>query len=106
MTSMNITKTILSFALMLMGLVSQCQTPNYKIPPLVKTGDVGFVSSELIYPLNDKPTAECHASTIVEISDGTMAAWFGGTEERHPDVGIWVSINKKGTWSHPVMVVD
>jgi len=103
---MNITKTVFSFILMLTGFVSQCQTPTYKIPALVKAGDVGFVSSELIYPLNDKPTAECHASTIVEISDGVMAAWFGGTEERHTDVGIWVSINKKGTWSHPVMVVD
>jgi predicted neuraminidase len=34
-----------------------------------------------------------------------MAAWFGGTEERHPDVGIWVSYYN-GSWSHPVQVAS
>jgi predicted neuraminidase len=64
------------------------------------------LSANLVYPLNNKPTAECHASTIVELSDGLAAAWFGGTYERHPDVGIWFSLNLKGQWSKPVQVVD
>ena len=62
------------------------------------------MSSELIYPLSNKPTAECHASTLVELSDGLMAAWFGGSHEKNPDVGIWTSINKRGAWSKPVQV--
>jgi len=83
-----------------------CGQPDNKIPALIKPGDPGFISSELIYPLTSKPTAECHASTIVELSDGLMAAWFGGTYERNPDVGIWTSINKNGVWSNPVQVVN
>jgi predicted neuraminidase len=31
-----------------------------------------------------------------------MAAWFGGTAERDPDVGIWISRYSKGRWSIPV----
>jgi predicted neuraminidase len=80
-------------------------TYQMNIPPLSKVGEGAYVSGVLIYPLNHKPTAECHASTIVELSDGMMAAWFGGTEERHPDVGIWVSYYN-GSWSHPVQVAS
>ncbi|MBA4053477.1 MAG: sialidase [Marivirga sp.] len=75
------------------------------VPPLSKPGEGAYIKGGLIYPLNRKPTAECHASTIVELSDGLMAAWFGGTEERHPDVGIWISYYN-GTWSQPVQVVS
>jgi len=96
--------TCLFFVLFSFSAISQM--PLYKIPPLVKTGDAGFISSELIYSLDHKPTPQCHASTIVELSDGFMAAWFGGMHERNADVGIWISMNKKGKWSHPVMVAN
>ena len=43
----------------------------------------------------------CHAATIVEASPGVLlAAWFAGTHEGHPDVGIWTS-RHDGTWSAP-----
>jgi predicted neuraminidase len=45
-----------------------------------------------------------HASTIVETRDGLAAAWFGGTDEGHPDVGIWFSRRRAGGWSAPVEV--
>jgi predicted neuraminidase len=35
-----------------------------------------------------------------------VAAWFGGTGERHPDVGIWVSRHEGGTWTAPVEVAN
>lgn len=42
---------------------------------------------------------ESHASTIECLSDGTLvAAWFGGTKEKHDDVAIWCSRYKNGVW--------
>lgn len=80
--------------------------PETTVPPLAQPGEGAYLKGELIYPLDGKPTPECHASTLVEVEDGIIAAWFGGTEERHSDVGIWVSMNLDGTWSKPVEVVD
>ena len=39
----------------------------------------------------EAPFPSAHASTIVETPAGMAAAWFGGTEEKDPDVGIWFS---------------
>ena len=50
----------------------------------------------------DRPFAQCHASTITQAGDGTLiAAWFGGTEEKNPDVGIWMSCLRDGQWTPP-----
>ncbi len=65
-----------------------------------------IVRSGLIYPLENRQTPQCHASTIVETDGGLVAAWFGGSHEKNPDVGIWVSRHDGGTWSTPVEVVD
>lgn len=50
------------------------------------------------------PFAQCHASTIVETGSGLAAAWFGGSEEGRPDVGIWLSRREGHRWSGPVEV--
>lgn len=50
------------------------------------------------------PFASAHASTIVHTADGLVAAWFGGTREGAPDVGIWSSRQVSGRWSAPVEV--
>ena len=60
--------------------------------------------SEFIY--ETAPYPSCHASTIAETGDGLIAAWFGGTRERHPDVGIWVARRATGKWTTPVEVAD
>ncbi|MFM8392423.1 MAG: sialidase, partial [Acidobacteriota bacterium] len=44
------------------------------------------VKSEFIY--ETAPFPECHAATIAETDRGLVAAWFGGTKEKNPDVGI------------------
>ncbi len=63
-----------------------------------------IVKSEFIF--ETAPFPSCHASTIAETKSGLVAAWFGGTRERAPDVGIWVSRNEGTTWSAPVEVAN
>ena len=65
-----------------------------------------IVSSQFVYQKNDVPFPSCHASTILLIPDGFMAAWFGGTHEKNPDVGIWLSKTEKGKWTKPVEIVN
>ncbi len=51
------------------------------------------------------PFKECHASTLIHLGNGEyMIAWFGGTHEKHDDVGIWMSKGKPGAWSEPYEV--
>lgn len=81
-------------------------TGKFLLPPLSKPGEGAYVSGELIYPLNDKPTPECHASTIVETPSGFVAAFFAGTNERNEDVGIRISHLVDGKWTRPVEVAN
>ncbi|MCW5943688.1 MAG: exo-alpha-sialidase [Fimbriimonadaceae bacterium] len=50
------------------------------------------------------PFAQCHAATVEETANGLVAAWFAGTREGHPDVGIWVSRRGADGWSYPTQV--
>lgn len=60
---------------------------------------------EFIYEQASFP--QCHASTIVETAAGTLVtAFFGGTREKHPDVGIWISRHEGGRWSAPAEVAN
>lgn len=70
----------------------------------VATGAMRIESSELIYERAAFPSA--HASTIAETPDGLVAAWFGGTAEKHPDVGIWLSRRDAAGWSAPIEVAN
>jgi predicted neuraminidase len=54
----------------------------------------------------EAPFPSCHASTIVETKRGMLAAFFGGTHERHPDVCIYTCRLIDGKWQAPVMVAD
>src|SRR5712692_7386156 len=56
-----------------------------------------IVKAEFIF--EQAPFTSCHASTIAETKGELVAAWFGGTRERNPDVGIWVSKRDKNGWS-------
>ena len=58
-----------------------------------------IVQVEFIY--EHAPFPEAHASTIVETPDGLVAAWFGGTAEGKPDVGIWSARRDLTGWSAP-----
>lgn len=54
---------------------------------------------------DDHPFPQCHASTLIHLSDGNfIAAWFGGTEEKDDDVGIWMTKGVPGHWEKPFEV--
>jgi predicted neuraminidase len=64
-----------------------------------------IVKTEFVY--ESAPFPQCHASTIAEVRGGRLvAAWFGGTKEKHPDVGIWVARHDRVRWSEPVEVAN
>lgn len=79
---------------------------RFHLPSKTDTTNAAYVSGELIYPLDNRPTPECHASTIVETADGLVTAFFAGTHENNPDVGIRVSRLVDGEWTWPEEVAD
>jgi len=64
----------------------------------------GIVTDEFIF--EKAPYPECHAATIAETKKGLVAAWFGGTKERNPDVCIWVSRKVNGKWTEGANVAN
>lgn len=68
------------------------------------TNQNAIVKSEFIF--TNAPFPSCHASTIAETKSGLVAAWFGGTAERNPDVCIYVSRHLDGHWTPPLAVAN
>ncbi len=60
------------------------------------------IAEEFIYEA--APFPSCHAATLAEVRDGILAAFFGGTHERHPDVCIYTARRVDGRWGEPVNV--
>ncbi|HEX2967483.1 MAG TPA: sialidase family protein [Bacteroidales bacterium] len=92
-------KRVLPFVLILICCISMPAFTQYSCRNSVLT-------KEFIYTPQDVQFPSCHASTIIQIKNGLIAAWFGGTAERNPDVGIWISIQSSGKWSKPVEVAN
>ena len=86
-------KTLL--ALFLIGLPTIC---------LAQITTQTLVTRDFVFG-DDRPFRECHASTLLRLDDGSfLIAWFGGTKEKNPDVGIWLSKGKPGNWLAPQQV--
>jgi alpha-L-rhamnosidase len=64
----------------------------------------GIVKEQFIYEEDVYPS--CHAGTLAETPDGIVAAWFGGTRERNPDVTIRFSRLVDGEWTKSVEVAN
>lgn len=70
---------------------------------VMENPSVKLIRSSFIY--ESAPFPSCHAATIVQTSTGKiMAAWFGGTAESSPDVGIYISELIRDQWTPPVEV--
>ncbi len=68
-------------------------------------GAMAEMQTEYIY--TEAPFKSAHASTIVELNGGELlAAWFGGTREGNPDVGIWMARRTAEGWSEPRQVAQ
>ncbi len=64
----------------------------------------GVVRSEFIFEPGSVPTN--HASTIVETTEGLLAAWFGGPRARDPLNSIYSARYDGTNWSKPVMLLE
>lgn len=83
-----------------LGLVASVFTLGQ--PLFAQPASPAILQREFIY--EQAPFPSSHASTIAQTSRGLVAAWFGGTHERHPDVGIWVSNRTATGWTAPAEV--
>lgn len=87
---MNLGGVVSVFTLALLAVAAQA-------PPGSPIARSGFI-------FETAPFASAHASTIAETKEGLVAAWFAGTKEGAPDVGIFVARQVKGAWTEPVEV--
>lgn len=93
---MRIRDTPVLIAMVLLSVI--CIALAGHAPEIIK-----ITSSHILGP--ERPFAQGHASTVVKAGPDTyLVAWFGGTHEKHPDVGIWMSRGNGKEWSSPVEV--
>ncbi|MBD5780386.1 exo-alpha-sialidase [Pelagicoccus sp. NFK12] len=89
---------------------------SFRLVPTAKDPEIEAAAEAVIdHPavlssqfINESKTyKECHASSIIDLGKGKLlATWFGGTKERNPDVGIWVSRFENGRWGDAVEVAN
>jgi predicted neuraminidase len=89
-------KTLNTVAFLLIGFATvQAQITKWQ---------KGVVKEEFLYEKAAFPS--CHAATIVETPSGLVAAYFGGTKERDPDVEIYISRWVDNKWLAPVSAAN
>ena len=64
------------------------------------------MDATLLFDPDNPPTPACHAPTIAALPGRLVAAWFAGSHEKHPDVGIWCAVRTNGAWQPPRQVAD
>ena len=89
----------LNYLIFLSAALNLLATTSY-----AQTWKEGILKDEFIFEKASFP--ESHAATIAETPGGLITAWFGGTKERNPDVGIWTSRLVNGRWTAPVEVAN
>lgn len=64
----------------------------------------GVVLAEFLCEKASFPS--CHSATIAETPQGLVAAYFGDTRERDPDVEIYISRQVDGKWLEAVSAAN
>lgn len=81
---------------------SQSTCKNFGLLKREGKSMVTLIRQEFIFE-EPVPFQSCHASSVLKTgTDRFVAAWFAGTAEGKPDVMIWSSIRRNGSWSRPV----
>jgi alpha-L-fucosidase len=83
----------LSFLFLLIASCRQSKNINYTIV------SESYISDSTQY-------AQCHASTIIETSNGLLVSFFAGPYERHPGVSIYTAAFEREQWQKPQKVTD
>lgn len=104
MNSSDIVKSI-SVALTIFLTAMGCKQNKPAVDQTSNAMDtVTLVAKEFVFE-TPQPFEQCHASTVLRTADGKfLVAWFGGTHEKHDDVGIWLSKGGPGNWPSPIEV--
>ncbi len=98
-------RKLITFIIVALSVIS-CGTTNNKSEEKTETNNSAILFQEYIYEIDKAQTPQCHASTVEESNGVIIASWFGGTEEKNDDVGIWISRKVNDKWSTPTEVAD
>ncbi|MCD0279002.1 exo-alpha-sialidase [Xanthomonas melonis] len=89
---------------LLIYLIASLAACGVQARPAVSTASPIVLSEFIADPAH---TPQAHASTLLETRDGQLlAAWFGGTREGAPDVGIWLARRGPQQWQTPQRIAD
>ena len=98
---MKFRKLLIVIGFLPMPFLMSCKPGADSSQPEEKKDTTMVVAKDFVFG-DDRPFQQCHASTLLRTTDGKfLIAWFGGTHEKHDDVGIWLSKGTSGNWSPP-----
>ena len=93
------------WVLALMSAAMSCKKEKLNEAQETNKNDSLVVISKGFVFADDRPFPQCHASSVLRTADGNfLVVWFGGTHEKHDDVGIWLSKGKPDAWSKPIEI--
>lgn len=86
------------------AMLTGCKKPSETSATLEVQDSIMTIAMDSVFGV-DRPFLQCHASTLAHADDHHfLVAWFGGTHEKHDDVGIWLSTGGPGKWSAPIEI--
>lgn len=95
-TGMPSLRWMLSLALMLAGSAATAKSLSLRAPPTeIISNHLDFIFPPALFPAS-------HTSTLVETSNGLLAAWISGPAARHSEAAIYTARFDGMRWSTPV----